>query len=128
MRPFESLAKKDCVPCKGGTPALEGSALLDLSAQLGNGWIVVDGHHLEKDFAFKDFKQALEFTNAVGALAEAQGHHPDIYLAWGKVKLTLWTHKIDGLTESDFILAAKAESLPRPVPTAAIRTRGKLTG
>jgi 4a-hydroxytetrahydrobiopterin dehydratase len=71
----------------------------------------VKEHHLEKEFQFKDFREALDFTNRVGALAEAQGHHPDIYLTWGKVKLTIWTHKIDGLTESDFIMAAKADAL-----------------
>jgi 4a-hydroxytetrahydrobiopterin dehydratase len=74
----------------------------------------VGEHHLEKQFAFKDFKQALEFTNKVGAVAEDQGHHPDIALAWGKVGITLWTHKIDGLTESDFVMAAKIESIPVP--------------
>lgn len=105
------LAKKDCVPCRGGVPVLAGEALRTLLEQLGSGWHVVDGHHLEKEYAFKDFKEALAFTNKVGALAESQGHHPDIALAWGKVKLTLWTHKINGLTESDFILAAKVEEL-----------------
>ena len=69
---------------------------------------MVDEHHLEREFRFKDFRAALDFTVRVGELAEQQGHHPDIYLAWGKVKLTIWTHKIDGLTESDFIFAAKA--------------------
>ena len=80
-----------------------------LLAELGHGWRVVDGHHLEKEYAFPDFATALAFTNRVGAVAEAEGHHPDIHLAWGKVRLTVWTHKIDGLTESDFIFAAKAE-------------------
>ena len=106
---MSELAGKDCIPCKGGIPPRgksESSALLD---KLGNGWRVVDSHHLEKEFEFADFRQALGFTNSVGELAEAQGHHPDIYLAWGKVRLTIWTHKIDGLTESDFILAAKAD-------------------
>ena len=75
-------------------------------------WLaVIDNHHLEKEFKFKDFREALSFTNKVGKLAEAQGHHPDIYLAWGKVRLTIWTHKVDGLTESDFVLAAKADRL-----------------
>ncbi len=83
-----------------------------LLEKLGNRWQVVDEHHLEKEYKFKDFRQALDFTNKVGELAEAQGHHPDIYLAWGRVKLTVWTHKIDGLTESDFVFAAKADRLP----------------
>jgi 4a-hydroxytetrahydrobiopterin dehydratase len=80
---------------------------------LGHDLKVVDEHHLEKNFAFKDFKQALDFTNKVGAIAEEQGHHPDIHLAWGKVGVTVWTHKIDGLTESDFVFAAKVETVPR---------------
>ncbi len=107
------LTEKECVPCRGGVPPLKGKELTDLQQQLGHDWQVVDEHHLEKEFAFPDFKSALAYTNEVGALAEAEGHHPDILVAWGKVKITLWTHKIDGLTESDFILAAKAEQLPR---------------
>lgn len=95
----------------GWDPPLKGEALESLWRQLPSGWNVVKEHHLEKEFAFKDFAQALAFTNKVGALAEQQNHHPDIYLAWGKVKLTLWTHKIDGLTESDFVFAAKADQL-----------------
>ena len=75
---------------------------------------MVAEHHLQKEYKFKDFREALAFTNKVGALAEVQGHHPDIYLTWGKVKLTIWTHKIDGLTESDFVLAAKADKLLGP--------------
>jgi 4a-hydroxytetrahydrobiopterin dehydratase len=107
------LAKKDCVPCKGSVPPLKGDALKHLDGQLGHAWEVVKEHHLEKKFAFPDFQTALEFTNQVGALAEREGHHPDIHLAWGKVRVVIWTHKIDGLTESDFILAAKIEGLPR---------------
>ena len=106
---MSELAGKECIPCKKGVPPLgesESNALLD---KLGNGWRVVDNQHLEKEYEFADFRQALDFTNRVGELAETQGHHPDIYLAWGKVRLTIWTHKIDGLTESDFILAAKAD-------------------
>lgn len=105
------LAKKKCIPCQGGLPPLKGEELAKFQKQLGNGWQVVDEHHLEKDFAFPDFRKALDYTNRVGALAEREGHHPDIYLAWGKVKLIIWTHKIDGLTESDFILAAKCDLL-----------------
>jgi 4a-hydroxytetrahydrobiopterin dehydratase len=106
-----TLAEKECVPCRGGVPKLEGEALSNLSSELGADWKVVNQHHLEKEYKFKNFREALDFTNKVGELAEAQGHHPDIYLAWGKVKLTIWTHKIDGLTESDFVLAAKADRL-----------------
>src|SRR5262245_29108735 len=106
-----TLADKECVPCKGGISHLKGEDLRKLADQLKDGWRVVSEHHLEKEYKFKDFRGALDFTNKVGELAEAQGHHPDIYLAWGKVKLTIWTHKIDGLTESDFVLAAKADNL-----------------
>lgn len=109
---MSDLATKTCVPCRGGIPALGSTEIQSFLLQLGNNWHVVAEHHLQKDFLFPDFKSALAFTNAVGALAEEQGHHPDIYLAWGKVGITLWTHKIDGLHESDFILAAKIDKLP----------------
>lgn len=108
---MNELASKTCVPCKKGAPSLQGKQLKELLAKLGKGWRVARKHHLEKEFKFKDFLQALDFTNQVGKLAEKVGHHPDIYLAWGKVRITIWTHKIDGLTESDFILAAKIEAL-----------------
>lgn len=114
MDACDILAARECVPCKGGVAPLKGDALRDLAERIGHGWTIVDEHHLEKTFPFKDFKQALEFTNTIGALAEQQGHHPDIHLAWGKTVVTLWTHKIDGLTESDFVMAAKIETLPRP--------------
>jgi len=106
-----ALSEKECVPCKGGVPPLKGNELADFAKELDSGWRVVKEHHLEREFKFKDFREALDFTNQVGELAESQGHHPDIYLAWGKVKLTLWTHKIDGLTESDFVFAAKVDQL-----------------
>ncbi len=106
-----ALAEKECVPCKGGMPPLKGEGLKKLADQIGEGWRITNDHHLEKEYKFKNFRDALAFTNKVGELAEAQGHHPDVCLAWGKVKLTIWTHKIDGLTESDFILAAKADRL-----------------
>ena len=104
------LAKKQCVPCKGGTPPLAGKDLERLLGQLGNQWRAVDGHHLEREYKFPNFVDALAFTNRVGDIAETQGHHPDIYLSWGKVRLTIWTHSINGLTESDFILGAKADA------------------
>ncbi len=104
------LASKACVPCRGGVPALKGEALGALSRQLP-AWRVVAEHHLERVFPFPDFKSALAFTNRVGALAEEQGHHPDLALSWGKVGVTIFTHKIDGLTESDFVLAAKIDRL-----------------
>jgi len=103
------LASKECVPCRGGVPPLAGDELKTLAQQLGNGWEVVDDHHLSKEFTFKNFAEALAFTNRVGGVAEEQNHHPDLYLAWGKVRVEIWTHKINGLTESDFIFAAKAD-------------------
>ena len=108
---MSTLADKDCIPCKGGVPPLRGQALADLHRQLGDGWEVINEHHLEKEFKFKNFREALAFTNKVGELAELQGHHPDIGLSWGRVKVTSWTHKIDGLSESDFVLAAKIDRL-----------------
>ncbi len=109
---MSELASKACVPCRGGVPPLQGEELKRLGSQV-DGWNVVDEHHLERSFKFPDFKTALAFTDRVGELAEEQGHHPDIFLSWGKVTVTIWTHKINGLTESDFILAAKIDRLPQ---------------
>lgn len=83
---------------------------MPLRSQLQVGWRVIDNHHLQKRYAFKNFKEALTFVTQVGEIAEAQRHHPDIYLSWGEVRLEIWTHKINGLTESDFILAAKCDA------------------
>lgn len=107
------LASKTCVPCRGGVPPLKGAELESLLKQVG-GWKVVEEHHIAKAFKFPDFRKALDFVNRVGELAEEQGHHPDIFLTWGKAEVTTWTHKIDGLTESDFILAAKIDRLYQP--------------
>jgi len=111
------LATKHCVPCRGGVPPLKGEELQKLSSHLPD-WKVVDEHHITKTFVFPDFKTALDFVNRVGAVAEAEGHHPDIMLAWGRVEVKTYTHKINGLTESDFILAAKVdqEFVTRPKP------------
>ena len=118
------LAAGKCVPCKGGTPPLKGSGLETLLDQLGAGWQAIEGHHLDKQFRFEDFRKALDFTLRVGELAEEQFHHPDIHLAWGRVRVVIWTHKIDGLTQSDFVFAAKVEDLfeadvPEPVGSGA---------
>jgi 4a-hydroxytetrahydrobiopterin dehydratase len=102
------LASKTCVPCRGGTPPLAGQELQSLAKEVPQ-WKVVDSHHLTRAFTFPDFRQALAFVNKVGELAEEQGHHPDILLAWGKAEITTWTHKINGLSEGDFILAAKID-------------------
>ncbi|MEN6336469.1 MAG: 4a-hydroxytetrahydrobiopterin dehydratase [Phycisphaerales bacterium] len=105
------LAEKQCVPCRGGVEPLKGEAVRQLEKELEPGWRVVDEHHLEREFKFKDFREALEFVNEVGELAESENHHPDIQLSYGKVVIQLWTHKIDGLHENDFILAAKIDAL-----------------
>ena len=104
------LAEKKCIPCRGGVPPLTADEIAPLLDQL-QGWEVVEGHHLRKLVRFPDFATALALVNQVGDVAEAEDHHPDIYLAWGKVEITLWTHKINGLTESDFVLAAKIDRL-----------------
>ena len=104
------LAEKHCVPCRGGVPPLTPEQIKPLAIQL-NDWRVVNSHHVERQFKFPDFKTALDFVNAVGRIAEEEAHHPDIYLAWGKVEVKIWTHKIDGLTESDFVLAAKIDRI-----------------
>ena len=106
---MSDLAKKSCIPCRGGVPPLKGTQLADLQEKLKNDWKIINEHHLEKEYSFKNFREALDFTVRVGELAENQDHHPDIFLTWGKVKVTIWTHKIDGLTESDFIFASKTD-------------------
>jgi 4a-hydroxytetrahydrobiopterin dehydratase len=112
---MEDLARKSCVPCKGGTPPLTSAEIAPLIGQL-KGWAVEREHHLRKTFRFRDFKATLEFVNRVGAIAEQEGHHPDISFGWGKAAIEIWTHKIDGLTESDFILAAKIDEAVVAVP------------
>ena len=104
------LASRKCVPCRGGVPPLKGEEVSKLSAQL-QGWEVVNEHHLKKTYKFKDFREALVFVDRVGNLAEEEGHHPDICFGWGWAEITIWTHKIGGLSESDFILAAKIDQL-----------------
>jgi len=106
----QKLADKKCVPCSGGVPPVKGKELARLRKAVPQ-WSVVKNHHLKREFKFPDFAKALKFVNRVGALAEKQGHHPDILLSWGKAEITLWTHKIDGLAESDFIMAAKIDRL-----------------
>ena len=107
---MSKLADKQCVPCKGGVPPLYPEAVAVLLDQL-DGWSVEANHHLTKTYAFPDFALALAFVNRVGAVAEEQNHHPNISFTWGKVQIDIWTHKIDGLTESDFVLAAKFDAV-----------------
>jgi len=109
------LANKNCIPCRGGVPPLKGKDLQDIHRMLAapDEWRIVNEHHIVRSCNFLDFRSALAFVNRVGELAEQQGHHPDILLGWGKVEITIWTHAVDGLTESDFILAAKIDELKR---------------
>ncbi len=105
---MEDLTTQNCVPCEGNVPPLTSDKIKLFHKQVKN-WKVIDDHHLEREYKFKDFKTALEFVNKVGEVAEHEGHHPDIYFTWGKAKINIFTHAIDGLSTSDFILAAKID-------------------
>ena len=111
---MSELASRQCTPCKSGVSPLSAQEIEPLLSQLESGWAVVDHHHLARTYAFKNFAQALAFVNRVGEMAEEQGHHPDLYLAWGKTRVEIWTHKINGLHEADFVLAAKCDALYPP--------------
>lgn len=106
------LSNRECLPCRGGVPPMLGDEIEKFLKEL-DGWEAVEDHHLRKVYAFKNFKEALAFINRVGQLAEEQKHHPDICFGWGRAEITIWTHKIDGLTESDFVLAAKIDRLTK---------------
>jgi 4a-hydroxytetrahydrobiopterin dehydratase len=103
------LADRHCGPCQDGMTPLTGQALTSLADGIPDGWIVVDEHHLEKRFSFNNFVDALSFTNIIGGIAEEENHHPDMHLAWGMTMVQIWSHKVGGLTEGDFIFAAKTE-------------------
>ncbi len=107
---MSDLAERECIPCRGGVPPMQAEEIQHFLGQL-TGWEVVGSHHLSKHYKFGNFRETLDFVNRVGELAEAQGHHPDVCFGWGKAEITIWTHKIDGLTESDFVLAAKIDKL-----------------
>jgi len=110
---LDNLSDMECIPCKGGVPPLseeESSAFL---AQIHDDWEVVENHHLTRTWSFPDFASALEFTNHLGEVCEQQNHHADFELGWGRVVSVIFTHKIDGLTESDFVLAAKFDTIQR---------------
>ncbi len=109
--PGPTLEKGKCVPCRAGGEPLDNEAIEKLLGRLSEGWKVIDQRYLEKEYKFKNFRLALDFVNKVGELAESESHHPDIYLAWGMVRLKIWTHKINGLNKNDFILAAKIDTL-----------------
>jgi 4a-hydroxytetrahydrobiopterin dehydratase len=109
---MSDLAERDLVPPRGeGHTALVDEALYSLHQQLGNDWDLVEDHHLTKTYRFDNFQEALDFTNRVGALAESVDHHPEICMTWGKATITIWTHSIGGLSEADFIFAARADAL-----------------
>ena len=103
------LAEQECKPCKGDVPPLEGDALQEKYRELDSDWSLIEEKKLEKEFSFDDYPSAVQFTDKVAAIAQAQDHHPDLLLTYGKVKVTVWTHKIGGLSDSDFVFAAKAE-------------------
>jgi Pterin-4a-carbinolamine dehydratase len=107
-----SLSDERCISCAGGVPPVSGEERRSLQRELSEGWSVIGDHHLEKKVRFPDFNAALAFTNRVGVVAEEQGHHPEILVAWGHVTIRVWTHAIDGLTRSDFVLAAKIDRIP----------------
>ena len=112
------LAKRRCEPCNAETPPIEGKELERFRDHLHPRWRVVEDHHLAATFTFEDFASALDFTNRMGEVAESEGHHPEICLTWGRVKVRLWTHAIDGLSENDFILAAKIDGIAGAGPGA----------
>lgn len=104
------LADQACIPCRGGVPPLARERVEKLLAELEPGWTAThDGTRIERAFQFKDFAKALAFANRVGEIAEREGHHPDLHVGWGRCRVEIWTHKINGLTESDFYLAAKTD-------------------
>jgi 4a-hydroxytetrahydrobiopterin dehydratase len=113
-----TLAQRTCTPCQGGTPPLDRQKIDELLAQL-DGWTIEHDYHLTRTLKLKNFASALELTNWIGVIAEDQNHHPDIHLAWGKVCVEVWTHKIKGLTESDFIFAAKVDAAYAEFPPSA---------
>ncbi len=101
----------ECVPCRGGVPPLSDEETNAFLSQIHDEWSVVERHHLTRSWEFPDFASALEFTNSLGRICEEQGHHADFELGWGKVVAVIYTHKIDGLTESDFVLASKFDEV-----------------
>lgn len=105
------LADKYCTPCRKSAVPLKGDALKSLQEELDPDWVVVDEHHLSKTYRFANFVKPLEVLNQIAKLAEEEGHHPDLYLAWGILRVDVWSHTIDGLTESDFILCAKIDRM-----------------
>ena len=104
-----SLAEHKCIPCRGGVPPLAQARAEALLTELGAGWVLNDNGHLERTYTFKNFSQAMAFANRVAQVADVEAHHPDLHVTWGACTVEIWTHKISGLTESDFFFAAKAD-------------------
>lgn len=111
MNTGSSLAQKHCAECEGKAKPLTVSEAQELRKQLDPAWAIQEQHHLDREFKFKDFRQALVFVNRIGDVAENEGHHPDLQLGWGYVRVTLWTHSVNALTEGDFVLAAKIDQI-----------------
>jgi len=105
----DNLAEKSCTPCRGGIPPLTADEAEKLHAQAPEWSLADNAHRIERDFRFRNFREALSFVVVVGAIAETQGHHPDINFGWGHATVSLQTHKINGLHENDFIMAAKID-------------------
>jgi 4a-hydroxytetrahydrobiopterin dehydratase len=104
-----SLAEQKCIPCRGGVPPMAKDRVEALLRELDDGWRLNADGHLERAYAFANFAHAMAFANKVAGVAENEGHHPDLHIAWGVCKVEIWTHKISGLSESDFYFAAKAD-------------------
>ncbi|HEU0200813.1 MAG TPA: 4a-hydroxytetrahydrobiopterin dehydratase [Burkholderiaceae bacterium] len=103
------LADQKCVPCRGGVPPMDEARAKELLRELDDGWHLNPAGHLEREYRLQSFAEAMALANKVAEVAEQEGHHPDLCIAWGKCKVEIWTHKIRGLTESDFYFAAKAD-------------------
>lgn len=114
-----SLADNRCIPCRGGVPPLSEDKSQELLQQLDEGWALNSVGHLEREYRFKNFNGAMELANSVAAIADDEDHHPDLYIAWGKCRVEIWTHKISGLTESDFFFAAKVDRAAASLETAS---------
>jgi 4a-hydroxytetrahydrobiopterin dehydratase len=112
-RPDNSLLKKNCIPCKGKVSYLLPDIASNLLRELGNDWIINESKKLYKEYKFNNFIAVIEFVNKIAKIAEEEGHHPDLFISWGKCIVSVWTHEINGLTENDFILAAKIENINR---------------
>ena len=106
-----TLHEKKCIPCEGGIPPLTVEEIKPFMEQIHQEWKLVLDHHIERTFTFDDFQTALDFVNRAGEICEQEGHHADFELSWGRAKVMIWTHKIEGLKESDFILAAKIDKI-----------------